>query len=227
MEEIVKRLFALQDLEYRDFSSKLTPNVNKDYFIGVRLPQIRELAKEIYKNGGYEEFLSELPHKYHEENFLHAFILERLKDFNKLIKYLDKFLPFIDNWSVCDTCKPKVFAKHKKELLPIIKRWLKDKNIYTQRYAIGMLMSLYLDEDFKEEYLSLVAAINSDEYYLKMMVAWYFATALAKQYDSAVKVLENKILAPWVHNKTIQKAKESFRVSDEHKEYISRLIIKK
>ena len=225
MESILKRLFELQDLEYKDFTSKLIPNVEKEKFIGIRLPVLKAYAKELIKNGGYEEFLLELPHQYIEEYFLHAFIVGNLKDFSKVIDCLNNFLPYVDNWAVCDTCTPKIFAKHKEELYPILVEWLDSKHIYTRRYAIRMLMGFYLDEGFKEEHLKLVESVKTDEYYLRMMIAWYFATALAKQYDSAIKVIESNRLDPWIQNKTIQKAKESFRVSDDHKEYLSRLKI--
>ena len=223
MDAILKRLFELQDLEYKDFTSKLIPNVGKEKFIGIRLPALKAYAKELTKNCGYEDFLKELPHNYIEEYFLHAFIIGNLKDFSKIIDYLNVFLPYVDNWAVCDTCIPKVFAKHREELYPILVKWLQSKHLYTRRYAIRMLMGFYLDEGFKTEHLDLVASVKTDEYYLQMMVAWYFATALAKQYDSAIKVIESKVLDPWIQNKTIQKAKESFRVSDAHKEYLSRL----
>ena len=227
MNKILKRLFELQDIEYKEFTSKLIPNVDKDKIIGIRIPVLRDLAKEIFKSGDYEDFLKELPHQYLEEYSLHGFITEQIKDFDKVVEYLNAFLPFVDNWSVCDTCTPKIFKKYTSDLLPYIYKWINSDKLYMRRYAIRMLMAFYLDEKFDEKYLEIVASVKSDEYYLKMMVAWYFATALAKQYDSAVKFIEDKKLDVWTHNKSIQKAKESFRVSDEHKIYLSRLIVKK
>ncbi len=217
---IRERLFSMRDEKYRDFSSKLMPNVPKEKVIGIRIPLLRKLAKELEN---YEEFLSSLPHGYFEENNLHAFLLERERNFDTLIIRLDEFLPFVDNWATCDSMKPKVLKKHKKELIDHIKRWLSAKDIYTVRYAINLLMSLYLDEDFKEEYLYWVAGVKNGEYYINMMRAWYFATALAKRYEEALPLIENGVLDIWTHNKAIQKAKESFRINKEQKEYLNTL----
>ena len=221
--KIQKELFALQDKEYMKFLSKLTPNVSEDTIIGVRIPEIRKLAKKLVKNNEYEDFLKELPHKYYDENLLHGAIISESKNFEKCIKLLDNFLPFVDNWAVCDTISPKIFKKYKKELIEKIKEWSQSDKTYTCRFGVEMLMTHFLDEDFKKEYLEVVADIHSEEYYVKMVVAWFFATALAKQWDYAVIYLEDNRLDVWVHNKTIQKARESLRISLEKKEYLKKL----
>ena len=221
--KIQKELFALQDKEYMKFLSKLTPNVSEDTIIGVRIPEIRKLAKKLVKNNEYEDFLKELPHKYYDENLLHGAIISESKNFEKCIKLLDNFLPFVDNWAVCDTISPKIFKKYKKELIEKIKEWSQSDKTYTCRFGVEMLMTHFLDEDFKKEYLEMVADIHSEEYYVKMVVAWFFATALAKQWDYAVIYLEDNRLDVWVHNKTIQKARESLRISLEKKEYLKKL----
>ena len=221
--KIQKELFSLQDKEYMKFLSKLTPNVSEDTIIGVRIPKIRKLAKKLVKNNEYEDFLKELPHKYYDENLLHGAIISENKDFENCIKLLDDFLPFIDNWAVCDTISPKIFKKYKKELIEKIKEWSQSDKTYTCRFGVEMLMTHFLDEDFKKEYLEMVADIHSEEYYVKMVVAWFFATALAKQWDYAVIYLEDNRLDVWVHNKTIQKARESLRISLEKKEYLKKL----
>ena len=225
--KIQKELFSLQDKEYMKFLSKLTPNVSEDTIIGVRIPEIRKLAKKLVKNNEYEDFLKELPHKYYDENLLHGAIISESKDFEKCIKLLDNFLPFVDNWAVCDTISPKIFKKYKKELIEKIKEWSQSDKTYTCRFGVEMLMTHFLDEDFKKEYLEVVADIHSEEYYVKMVVAWFFATALAKQWDYAVIYLEDNRLDVWVHNKTIQKARESLRISLEKKEYLKGLKRKK
>ena len=221
--EIQKELFSLQDKKYMKFLSKLTPNVPEDTIIGVRIPEIRKLAKKLVKNNKYEDFLKELPHKYYDENLLHGAIISESKDFKNSIELLDNFLPFIDNWAVCDTISPKIFKKHKKELIEKIKEWFQSDKTYTCRFGVEMLMTHFLDEDFKKEYLEMVANIHSEKYYVKMVVAWFFATALAKQWNYAVIYLENNKLDVWVHNKTIQKARESLRISLEKKEYLKKL----
>ena len=221
--EIQKELFSLQDKEYMKFLSKLTPNVSEDTIIGVRIPEIRKLAKKLVKNNEYEDFLKELPHKYYDENLLHGAIISESKNFEKCIKLLDNFLPFVDNWAVCDTISPTIFKKYKKELIEKIKEWSQSDKTYTCRFGVEMLMTHFLDEDYKKEYLEMVADIHSEEYYVKMVVAWFFATALAKQWDYAVIYLEDNRLDVWVHNKTIQKARESLRISLEKKEYLKKL----
>lgn len=227
MTELQKALFNLQDLPYRDFVSRLTPSVDSDRFIGVRTPQLRKLAKEFAKSPEAADFTAQLPHKYYEENNIHAFIIETIKDYSECIAALDRFLPFVDNWATCDMMSPKVFKKHLPELLTEIDRWLKSGETYTVRFAVEMLMNWYLDEHFNEEYPERVAAVKSEEYYVKMMVAWYFATALAKQYEAVLPYLEQNRLEPWTHNKTIQKAIESNRITAEQKAYLRSLKIKK
>ena len=222
--DIVEKLFELQDLGYRDFSSALIPNVEKELVIGVRTPQLRKLAKELFKSGEADSFMMELPHKYLEENHLHGFLIEQIKDFDACIATINKFLPFVNNWATCDSMRPKVFAAHKAELIGCIEGWIGSEHCYTKRFGIEMLMCHFLDGDFRPQYLSW-ANIKSDEYYLNMMCAWFYATALAKQYDATIGIFEQKVLPPWVHNKAIQKARESFRVSKEHKDYLKNLKI--
>ncbi|WP_315344352.1 DNA alkylation repair protein [Leptotrichia wadei] len=225
--KIQKELFSLQDKKYMKFLSKLTPNVSEDTIIGVRIPEIRKLAKKLVKNDEYEDFLKELPHKYYDENLLHGAIISENKDFENCIELLNSFLPFVDNWAVCDTISPKIFKKHKKELIEKIKEWSQSDKTYTCRFGVEMLMTHFLDEDFKKEYLEMVANIHSEEYYVKMVIAWFFATALTKQWDYAVIYLENNRLDVWVHNKTIQKARESLRILEDKKGYLKGLKRKK
>ena len=227
MNEIVELLFSKQDMKYRDFQAPLFPNIEKERFIGVRTPAIKKLAKELYGSDLANQFIKTLPHHYFDENQLHVFLISLIKDYQTCLKEVDRFLPYIDNWATCDTLDPKVFNKHKDELLISIKRWLKSKHVYTIRFAIGMLMGYYLDESFKKEYVELVSQVKSNEYYVNMMIAWYFATALAKQWDAAIRYIEEKKLSPWVHNKTIQKAVESYRISDEQKAYLKSLKVQK
>lgn len=218
-----ERLMELQDTGYRDMQKKIIPTVDPDSIIGVRTPALRALAKEILKSGDYKSFLNELPHKYFEENQLHAFILSGMKDFDECMDELEKFLPFVDNWATCDQMSPKVFKKHKDELLKHIKVWIKSDKTYTVRFGVGMLMEHFLDDDFDLKYPEMAARIRSDEYYVNMMIAWYFATALAKQYESIIPFIEQKRLAPWTHNKAIQKSVESYRITDEQKAYLKSL----
>ena len=226
MTELQKRLFDLQHKEYKEFHQKLMPTVNPDCVIGIRTPVLRKFAKDFAMEDGAEKFLKSLPHKYYEENNLHAFLLMGEKDFDTALAKTEEFLPYIDNWATCDVFKPKIFAKNTDRLIGRIYEWIKSDKTYTVRYGIGLLMSYYLDENFKEEYAETVSQVRSDEYYINMMIAWYFATALAKQYDSVIKYLTEKRLPDWVHNKTIQKAVESFRISPETKEYLKTLRIK-
>ena len=227
MQEIVDLLFSKQDIKYRDFQAPLFPGVEKDRFIGVRTPELKKLAKELFGSETTNQFIETLPHRYFDENQLHAFIISSIKDYQTCLNKVERFLPYVDNWGTCDQLSPKVFAKHKDESIVPIKKWLKSKHTYTVRFAIGMLMQHYLDESFKEEYMSLIAAIKTEEYYINMMIAWYFATALAKKWDIAIKYIENNKLSPWVHNKTIQKAVESYRITDEQKSYLKSLKITK
>ena len=226
MTEIQKQLFQMQDLEYKKFHSKLMPTVNADNVIGIRVPVLRKFARDFAKSKEADAFLSNLPHTYYEENNLHAFVIEKITDFVRVLKLTEEFLPHIDNWATCDMFFPRIFGKNKERILPYALKWMKSKDTYTVRYGIGIMMRLFLDEDFKEEYLDLVACVRSEEYYINMMIAWYFATALAKQYESAVKYIEQNRLDTWVHNKTIQKAVESYRVPKATKEYLKNLKIK-
>lgn len=227
MTEIQELLFAKQDTKYRDFQALLFPNINKEKMIGVRTPKLKKLAKELFGKEIANEFIETLPHEYFDENQLHAFLISLIKDYEICLKEVERFLPYVDNWGTCDQLSPKVFAKHKDELIILIKRWIKSKHTYTVRFAIGLLLGLYLDDSFKEEYMELISNIKSEEYYINMMIAWYFATALAKQYESAIKYIEEKKLSSWVHNKTIQKAVESYRISDEQKVYLKGLKVNK
>ncbi|MBQ3773385.1 MAG: DNA alkylation repair protein [Pseudobutyrivibrio sp.] len=227
VDEIREGLFANQDVKYRDFQSKLTPTIEANTAIGVRTPVLRKLAKDYSKRQDVDDFLADLPHKYFDENQLHAFILSEIKDFDECIGKLERFLPFVDNWATCDQMSPKCFKKNHEKLLPYLNKWIKSDDIYTVRFAIVTLMSHFLDDDFDEGYLKLVSDIKSDEYYINMAIAWYFATALAKQYDKTIPYIENKTLDVWTHNKAIQKSIESYRVTAEHKEYLKSLKIKK
>ena len=219
-EQLQKELFALQDLKYRDFHSKLLPGIDKGSIIGIRTPVLRKFAKEFSKRKEAEEFLQDLPHQYYEENNLHMMILTGIKGYDKCLEEIKKFVPYINNWATCDLPLPKCFGKHKEELLPQIREWIASDHTYTIRYGLGTLMSLYLDEDFKPEYLELAASVRSEEYYVNMMIAWYFATALAKQWEATVPYIEQRKLPQWVHRKTIQKAVESYRITSEQKTYL-------
>lgn len=221
--DIQKRLFELADSEYASFQARLTPTVDKDLFIGVRVPNVRKLAKEIYKAGEYEDFLKELPHKYYDENMLHGLILSEFKDYDLCVSEIDKFLPYVDNWAVCDIMSPKCFKKNKDRLMTKIVEWSGSDEVYTSRFGIEMLMSHFLDDDFKKEYLEIPASVHLDDYYSKMMVAWFFATALTKQWDATVPYIELGKLETWTHNKTIQKARESYRITDDQKSYLKTL----
>lgn len=221
--EIQERLFEMQDVEYQAFQCKLMPTVEPDSVIGVRMPQLRQFAKEIAKREDIGDFLEQLPHQYYEENNLHGLIVEAMKDYDLCIAQLDRFLPYVNNWATCDMMSPKIFKKHLSQLFQPIQRWMEAEDVYMVRFGIGMLMKFYLDDAFEPEYLEWVAAIQSDEYYINMMIAWYFATALAKQYDSTIPFLEKRQLSTWVHNKTIQKAIESYRIKDDRKTYLRTL----
>ena len=227
LDEIRDELFKMQDIGYRDFNSKLIPTVKKEDMIGVRTPELRKYAKKLLKEEGVEDFLHSLPHKYFDENQLHAFIISEIKDFKLCIDELINFLPYLDNWATCDQLSPKIFKKYRNDLLPHIYEWLKSDKTYTVRFGIGMLMEHFLDEDFKSEYPEMVAAVRSEEYYINMMTAWYFATALAKQYENILPFIEGNKLDTWTHNKTIQKAIESNRINAEQKNYLKGLKIKK
>lgn len=217
---IQEQLFALQDKTYADFQSKLLPNIPRETVIGVRTPHLRKMARRICNTPAAQEFLQVLPHRYFDENQLHAFILSEEKDFQTCLAELVRFLPYVDNWATCDQLSPACFKKHSKELLPCIQKWIASKHTYTIRFGIGMLMRYFLDENFMPEYLEWVSAIQSDEYYIRMMQAWFFATALAKQWDAALPYIEQHRLQPWTHSKTIQKAIESYRITREQKELL-------
>ena len=225
-DEIVTELFKMRDADYAQFQGKLIPTVSSDRVIGVRTPALRAFAKDLYKDPDIDEFLCATPHQYFDEDQLHAFVISLEKDFDKCIALVEEFLPFIDNWATCDQLSPKCFKKEQKKLLSYIKVWIKSNHTYTVRFAIGMLMQHYLDDGFKTEYADMVAEVRSDEYYINMMIAWYFATALAKQYESIVPYIEERRLAVWVHNKAIQKSVESYRITAEQKEYLKTLKIK-
>ncbi len=225
-EYIRKRLFELQDKGYKEFHSKLMPTVEKELVIGVRTPDLRKLAKEISKTEYARKFLEILPHKYYEENNLHAFLIEEIKDYDLCIAEINRFLPFVDNWATCDMMRPKIFKKHLDELLGEIKNWIKSNDVYVVRFGIEMLMCHYLDGAFSPEYPERISLVRSDEYYIRMMVAWYFATALSKRYDDIVPYIENYRLDSDTHNKTIRKAIESYCITDEQKVYLRKFIIK-
>lgn len=218
--ELQRQLFELQDTKYRDFHSKLMPETDKETVIGIRVPALRKFAKKFGKTPEAEVFLQQLPHYYYEENNLHMMLITGIKDYSKCMEEVQRFLPYIDNWATCDFPEPKCFRKNKEAVLIEVKKWIKSAETYTIRYGIGMLMRLFLDEDFSPEYLEMVAGVLSQEYYVNMMIAWYFATALAKQWDAAVPYIEQNRLSDWVHRKTIQKAVESYRITPEQKEYL-------
>ena len=224
--KIQEELFLRKDPDYLVFQSKLIPNIEKEKMIGIRTPVLRDFASKIADNEVIDGFLNDLPHYYFDENQLHAFIISKIKDFDRCIIEVDRFLPFIDNWATCDQLSPKVFKKNREKLLDYIKIWIKSDRVYTVRFAVGMLMQHFLDDDFDSLYPKMVAEVRSEDYYVKMMVAWYFATALAKQYNSVIPFIENKELDAWLHNKAIQKSIESYRISPEQKEYLKSLKVK-
>ena len=220
---VYERLIACSDEQYKEFQSKLVPNIPKETVLGVRTPDMRRIAKEIRGTEEAEGFLAELPHKFYEENLVHFFLIAMIKDFDQCVQAVETFLPYVDCWPVCDQSTPKVFAKNHEKLLPLIRKWIGSDHVYTVRFGIRMLMNEFLGDDFKPEYLAWVAGVPGEDYYIRMMVAWYFATALAKQYDESVVYIEKRRLEPWTHKKAIQKAVESFRVTEAHKEYLKML----
>lgn len=222
--QIQKRLFELQDISYKEFQTNLIPNVPKDNVIGVRIPCLRKLAKQIAKEENYKEFMKILPHKYQEEYHLHSFLIEEIKSPKECLEALNEFVPYMNSWAVCDSCSPKALKKDLDLLFDYIKRWIKSEEEYVCRFGILNLMRCFLeDKTFKEEYLKMVSEIQSDYYYVKMMQAWFFATALSKQYSATIKILQQNTLPVWVHNKSIQKAIESYRISKEQKEELKKL----
>ena len=227
IDEIREELHKHQDLKYRDLQIKILPSVKSEAIIGVRTPELRKYAKQLSKREDIQEFLDDLPHKFFDEDQLHAFILSEMKDYEKCIGQLEIFLPHVNNWATTDQMSPKAFKKHRAELLKHINKWIKSKKPYTIRYGIGMLMEHFLEEDFDIKYPETVASVRSEEYYVNMMIAWYFATALAKQYDAILPFIENRKLDVWTHNKAIQKSVESYRITPEQKAYLKTLKIKK
>lgn len=223
VKEIQDKLFELRDEKYAAFQAKLIPTASPEQIIGVRVPKVRELAKALVKEGGYDDFLKTLPHDYYDEDMLHGAILTEIKDYEKAVTEIDRFLPYVNNWAVCDTVSPKAFKKNKPALLGKIREWMASDKTYTIRFGMEMLMSHFLDADFKPEYLEGPANIRSDEYYVNMMTAWFFATALAKQWDATLPYIENNRLDTWTHNKSIQKARESYRITPEQKELLNKL----
>lgn len=217
---VYEMLLSVKDDQYKEFQAKLVPNIPAETILGVRTPQMREIAKKVAASAERDAFLKSLPHKYYEENLIHFFVLSLMKDFDECVRAVEEFLPYVDCWPVSDQATPKPFRKNHEKLLPYIRKWIDSDHVYTARFGMRMLMNEFLGEDFKEEYLAWIADKKGDDYYLQMMQAWYFATALAKQYDASVKYIEQRKLNEWVHKKSIQKAVESFRVSDEHKEYL-------
>lgn len=223
IDEIREMLFAKQDTAYRDFQAKLIPTMDKETVIGVRTPELRKMAKQLAKREDISTFLGVLPHSYFEENQLHAFIIAERKDFAQCMEELTAFLPYVDNWATCDQMSPRVFKKHRQELLPYIREWIVSDETYTVRFGVGMLMTHFLDGDFDKTYPQMVSEIRSEEYYVNMMIAWYFATALAKQYEAVLPYIEEKKLDTWTHNKAIQKSVESSRIAPEQKAYLKSL----
>jgi Predicted DNA alkylation repair enzyme len=220
---IYSKLLEAKDDEYRELQIKIVPNIAPETVIGVRTPQLRKIAKEVFESGERDAFLNDLPHKYYEENLIHFFVLAMIGDFDQCVRAVEAFLPYVDCWPVSDQATPKSFRKNHQKLLPYIEKWIGSEHVYTARFGLRMLMNEFLGDDFKEEYLELAASPKGGDYYLKMMIAWFFATALAKRYDETIAYFENRRLDEWVHRKAIQKAVESYRVTDEHKEYLKKL----
>ncbi|MCR4740579.1 MAG: DNA alkylation repair protein [Lachnospiraceae bacterium] len=221
--DLHKELYSFQDLKYRNMQIKIIPNINPESIIGVKTPKLKSIAKEMLKSEEYKDFLRELSHEYFEENQLHAFILSGMKDYDECMEELEKFLPYVDNWATCDQMSPKIFKKHREALLTHIKEWINSEETYTVRFGVGMLMEHFLDDDYDPKYPEMVAGLRSEEYYVNMMIAWYFATALAKQYESVIPYIEQKRLDDWTHNKAIQKSLESRRITEEQKIYLKSL----
>ncbi len=222
---VYDRLIEVKDDAYKDFQAKLVPNISADTILGVRTPQMRQIAKEVFAGPDRDAFLDDLPHKYYEENLVHFFVIAMIRDFDECVREVERFLPYVDCWPVSDQSSPKVFKKNHERLLPHIRRWIASDHVYTARFGIRMLMNEFLEDDFDDEYPGLVASRSGpdEDYYINMMVAWYFATALAKRYEETIVYFEEHRLDEWVHRKSIQKAVESYRVTDEHKEYLKSL----
>lgn len=220
---IQERLFQMQDLKYKEFQCKLIPTISPEKVIGVRTPELRRLSKELVRQPQTAEFLAALPHSYYDENNLHGFLIEAIKDYDACVAAMEEFLPYIDNWATCDLITPKVFQKHLPELYERIKVWIASKKTYTVRFGVKMLMNFYLGEAFDTAQADMVAAIVSEEYYVNMVIAWYFATALAKQPEAILPYFTEKRMPDWTHNRAIQKSIESFRIPDETKTYLRSL----
>ncbi|MBR6390891.1 MAG: DNA alkylation repair protein [Lachnospiraceae bacterium] len=222
---VYDRLVEVKDDAYKEFQAKLVPNISADTILGVRTPQMRQIAKEVFAGEERDTFLGDLPHKYYEENLVHFFVIAMIRDFDECVREVERFLPYVNCWPVSDQSSPKAFKKNHEKLLPYIRRWIASDHVYTARFGIRMLMNEFLGDDFDDEYPGLVASRSGpdEDYYINMMVAWYFATALAKRYDGTVVYFEEHRLDEWVHRKSIQKAVESYRVTDEHKEYLKSL----
>lgn len=225
--KVTEKLLALGEPAYRDFLAKLIPTVDPSTIIGIRSPLMRSLTKELAGTPDAEAFLAELPHKYYEENTLHGILIERIGSYDRTIEAIDRFLPYVDNWATCDTMSPKIFKKHHAELAGKIPEWIHSDHTYTIRFGVGMRMAHFLEEDYRPDIADEVASIVSDEYYVNMMIAWFFATALAKRYDDILPVIESRRLSVWTHNKTIQKAVESYRITEDHKTYLKSLRIRR
>ncbi|MBF1049765.1 DNA alkylation repair protein [Peptostreptococcus sp.] len=221
--KIYKELQALKEKEYADFQAKLVPTIEPSTILGIRVPKLRALAKSYIRDQECQVFLDSLPHNYYDENMLHAILISEMKDYDKCINRLEAFLPYVDNWAVCDIMSPKLFKRYRGDLMTRIKVWIASEETYTIRFGLGMLMAHFLDEDFRPEYLDMASSIRSDEYYVNMMIAWFFATALAKQWEVSLPYIEDKRLDDWTHKKAIQKARESLRISKEKKEYLKGL----
>lgn len=220
---IYYRLIRERDDAYRSFQAKLVPNVAPEKIVGVRTPALRRIAKELFVSPERGRFLSELPHEYYEENLIHFFVISMMKEFDACMEAVEAFLPYVDCWPVSDQATPGAFRKNHEKLLPYVRKWIASEHVYTARFGLRMLMNEFLGADFKEEYLELAASASGEDYYLKMMIAWFFATALAKRCDETLPYFERRSLDEWTHKKAIQKAVESFRVPDERKEYLKRL----
>ena len=221
--KIYKELQALKEKEYADFQAKLVPTIEPSTILGIRVPKLRALAKSYIRDQECQVFLDSLPHNYYDENMLHAILISEMKDYDKCINRLEAFLPYVDNWAVCDIMSPKLFKRYRGDLMTRIKVWIASEETYTIRFGLGMLMTHFLDEDFRPEYLDMASSIRSDEYYVNMMIAWFFATALAKQWEVSLPYIEDKRLDDWTHKKAIQMARESLRISKEKKEYLKGL----
>ena len=217
------RLMEVRDDTYREFQARLVPGIPKETILGVRTPEMRKIAREVYESPDREAFLNDLPHQYYEENLVHFFVISLIRDFDACVQAVDAFLPYVDCWPVSDQATPKAFRKNHGKVLPYVRKWIASEHVYTARFGMRILMNEFLGEDFRKEYLDLVADNKGEDYYLKMMAAWFFATALAKRYDETIPYFESRRLDEWTHRKAIQKAVESYRVTDEHKAYLKSL----